>query len=104
MVLQFKNAYLEKLFEGKPIPGKPRYSNEVVTKFKKTVLKLQYADSIRELRAQKGLNFEALKGDWKGYFSVRVDYSYRLILTVDNDETVRVTEILTVHYLTNHYQ
>ncbi|HEV2481780.1 MAG TPA: type II toxin-antitoxin system RelE/ParE family toxin [Puia sp.] len=104
MILQFKNAYLEKLFEGKPIPGKPRYSNEVVTKFKKTVLKLRYADSIRELKAHKGLNFEALKGDWKGYFSVRVDYSYRLILTVDEDETVRITEILTVHYLTNHYQ
>ena len=104
MILQFKNAYLEKLFEGKPIPGKPRYSNEVVSKFKKTVLKLQYADSIRELKAQKGLNFEALKGDWKGHFSVRVDYNYRLILTVDKDETVRITEILTVHYLTNHYQ
>lgn len=104
MILQFRNAYLEKLFEGKPIPGKPRYSSEVVTKFKKTVLKLKYADSIRELKTQKGLNFEALKGDWKGYFSVRVDYSYRLILTIDNDETVRITEILTAHYLTNHYQ
>lgn len=104
MILQFKNAYLERLFEGKPVSGKPRFSSDVVTKFKKTVLKLKYADSIRELKAQKGLNFEALKGDWKGYFSVRVDYSYRLILTVDNDETVRITEILTIHYLTNHYQ
>jgi proteic killer suppression protein len=94
MILQFKNAYPEKLFEGKPIPGKPRYSNEVVTKFKKTVLKLQYADSIRELRAHKGLNFEALKGDWKGYFSVRVDYSYRLILTVANDETIKSLKFL----------
>jgi len=104
MILQFKNAYLEKLFEGKPVPGKPRFSSDVVIKFKKTVLKLKYADSIRELKAQKGLNFEPLKGDLKGYFSVRVDYSYRLIITVDNDESVRITEILTVHDLTNHYQ
>lgn len=104
MILQFKNAYLEKLFEGKPISGKPRYSSEVVTKFKKTILKLKYADSIKELKAHKGLDFEALKGDWKGYFSVRVDYNYRLILTVDNDETIKVAGILTIHYLTNHYQ
>lgn len=104
MILQFKNAYLEKLFEGKPVPGKPRFSSDVVIKFKKTVLRLKYADSLRELKAQKGLNFEALKGDWKGYFSVRVDYCYRLILTVDNDEGVRITEILTAHDLTNHYQ
>ncbi|HEX9510337.1 MAG TPA: type II toxin-antitoxin system RelE/ParE family toxin [Puia sp.] len=104
MVLQFKNAYLEKLFEGKAVPGKPKYSSDVVTKFKKTILKLRYADSLREIKNQKGLNFEALKGDLKGYYSVRVDYSYRLILTVDKDETIRITEVLTIHDLTNHYQ
>jgi proteic killer suppression protein len=104
MILRFKNAYLEKLFEGKPVSGKPRFSNEVIVKFKRAVLKLKYADSIREIKAQKGLNFEALKGDLKGHHSVRVDYSYRLILTIDNDESIRITEILTIHDLTNHYQ
>lgn len=104
MIVQFKNAYLEKLFEAKPISGKPRYSSEVVMKFKKTILKLKYADNIRQIKDQRGLNFEALKGDRKGYFSVRVDYSYRLILTVDHNEKISITEILTVHDLTNHYQ
>jgi toxin HigB-1 len=104
MVLQFKNAYLEKLFEGKVVPGKPRYSSDVIAKFKKTILKLKYADSLREIRSLKGLNFEALKGDLKGFHSVRVDYSYRLILTVDKDEKIKIAEILTVHELTNHYQ
>ena len=104
MILRFNNIYLEKLFEGKPVLGKPRFSNEVITKFKKTILKLKFADSIREIKAQKGLNFEALKGDLKGYHSVRVDYSYRLILTIDNDASIRITEILTIHDLTNHYQ
>ncbi len=104
MVVQFEDAYLQKLFEGKSVPGKPRYSSEVITKFKKTVLRLQYADNLREIKSLKGLNFEALKGNLKGYYSVRVDYSYRLILTVDKNETVKITEVLTVHDLTNHYQ
>src|SRR5262245_51399466 len=104
MNLRFKNSYLEKLFEGKAVPGKPRYSSDVITKFKKTILKLKYADSIREIKSIRGLNFEVLKGDFKGYYSVRVDYSYRLILTLDEDDTIRITEILTVHDLTNHYQ
>ena len=104
MTLQFKNPYLEKLYEGKAVSGKPRYSGEVITKFKKTVLKLKLADSIREIKSIRGLNFEALKGDLKGYYSVRVDYSYRLILTIDKDARIRITEILTVHDLTNHYQ
>lgn len=103
MNLQFANAYLEKLFQGKAVPGKPKYSSEVITKFKKTILKLVNADSIRDLKSQKGLNFEALKGDYKGYYSVRVDYSYRLILTVDNDR-LHIADIITVHDLTNHYQ
>jgi proteic killer suppression protein len=104
MFVQFKNAYLQKLFEGKPVSGKPKYSSDIIYKFKKAIQKLQYADSLREIRNLKGLNFEALKGDLKGYYSVRVDYSYRLILTVDKNEMISITEVLTVHDLTNHYQ
>src|ERR1700728_1376849 len=104
MLIQFKNAYLEKLFEGKAVPGKPRYSSDVIVKFKKTILKLQYIDSFSELGRHKGLNFESLKGDYKGYFSVRVDRAYRLILSVDKSRTVQVAEVLTVHDLNNHYQ
>lgn len=103
MIVQFNNAYLEKLFQGKQVSGKPKYSVEVILKFKKTILRLQMVATLRELRSFKGLNFEALKGDLKGYYSVRVDRGYRLILTVDKEELV-VTEVLTVHDLNNHYQ
>jgi toxin HigB-1 len=104
MIVQFKNGYLEKLFEGDAVSGKPRYSAEVITKFKKTVLKLKMTNSIGEIKAQKGLKFEGLKGHLKGFYSVRVDYSYRLILAVDKNETIRIAEVLTIHDLTNHYQ
>lgn len=104
MLVQFKNAYLQKLFEDKPVSGKPRYSSEVVVKFKKTILKLKFADSLRVIKAQRGLNFEALKGDLRGYYSVRVDYSYRLILTIDQEGTLEITDIIIIHDLTNHYE
>jgi len=104
MQIQFKNTYLEKIFEGRSVAGKPRYSSDVVLKFKKTVLKLKYADNLKDIKAQRGLNFEALKGDLKGFYSVRVDYSYRLILALDKDNILTVTEIITIHDLTNHYQ
>ena len=104
MVIEFKNAYLEKLFQGKAVPGKPRYSSEIITKFKKTILKLQFVDSFRELSQHKGLNFESLKGDYKGYYSVRVDKGYRLILSIDKAGNLSITDVLTVHDLNNHYQ
>ncbi len=100
----FKNAYLEKLYQGKQVPGKPKYNAEVILKFKKTVLKLQMANSTKELRSFKGLNFEALKGDLKGFYSVRVDLSYRLILSVNKTEGIIIKEVLSVHDLNNHYQ
>jgi plasmid maintenance system killer protein len=50
------------------------------------------------------LNFESLRGNYKGYFSVRVDKGYRLILSVDKAGTVNISEVLSVHDLNNHYQ
>jgi len=104
MNIQFKNVYLEKIYQSKQVPGKPKYNFEVIVKFKKTVLKLQMAGNLREIKASKGLNFEALKGDLKGYYSVRVDRAYRLILTLDKEEGIVVKEVLSVHDLNNHYQ
>lgn len=104
MEIQIVNEYLRRLYEGKSIQGKPRFNNEVVTKFKKTVLKLKMAENLQEIRVQKGLNFEALRGNLKGFFSVRVDNQFRLILTLDQKEQIQLTEVIHVHELSNHYQ
>ena len=105
MIIEFNNTYLQRLFEGKPVIGKPRYSQEVILKFKKTILMLKNAESIRELKKFRGLNFEALKGDYKGCYSVRVDYHYRLIMRIgEHDRSILIDEILIVEDLTNHYQ
>lgn len=104
MIIQFKNVYLEKLFQDKPVSGKPKYSNEVILKFKKTILILQFVDNVTHLRSFRSLNFEALKGKLKGFYSVRVDRSYRIILTVDKEEGIIIKDVLTVHDLNNHYQ
>ena len=103
MIVQFNNIYLQKIYEDKRVAGKPRYSQDVVIKFKKTVLMLQNTESVKELRKFRGLNFEALKGDFKGFFSVRVDLHYRLILSVEKDSVI-VTDILIIEDLTKHYQ
>jgi toxin HigB-1 len=104
MNIHFANAYLEKFFQDKLISGKPKYSKEVILKFKKKILVLQGASNTTELRSFKSLNFEALKGDLKGFYSVRVDLSYRLIFTIDKHEKITIEEVITIHDLNNHYQ
>ncbi len=91
------------LFQGKDLPGKPKFSDVVVKKFKKTVLMLQYAENIAQIQQLKGLNFELLKGDLNGWCSVRVDLKYRLILSVKGENLI-AAEALIVEELTNHYR
>ena len=104
MVVLFNDVYLQKLFEGKPSGKKPKYGDEIIRKFKKTVLMLQYAESIAQVKQLKGLNFEKLKGDFKGYYSVRVDIQYRLILTFEENDSLVISDIIVIEDLTNHYR
>ena len=104
MIVQFNNDYLEALYEGKPVLGKPKFSGEVVLQYKKTILKLQFASNIAELKKIRGLNFEALKGDMKGLYSVRVNLQYRLILSIDKRGVLSIGDVLIVEDLSKHYE
>ena len=103
MLVKFQNDYLEKLFTGKPLKGKPKYSDVVVSKFKKCVLILKNVENSMELSKFRGLNFEALKGDKKGIFSIRVDDGYRLEFSLESD-IILLTEIAVIEELSNHYK
>lgn len=102
MLVKFNSSYLEKIYQGKT-KGKISYSSEVVIQFKKTVLKLEQADNTAQLRQFRSLNFEALKGDKKGLYSVRVNKQYRLEFQIEND-TITLSEIILVEDLSKHYE
>jgi toxin HigB-1 len=102
MLVKFHNDYLEKLFTGESLKGKPKFNDSVVSKFKKCVLILKSVESSIELIKFRGLNFEALKGDKKGLYSVRVDQSYRLEFKLEND-IIELAEIVIIEDLSNHY-
>ena len=103
MLVKFNNDYLENLFEGKAVKGKPRYSEQVIKKFIQKVTILKNVENSMALRQFGGLNFEELKGDKKGSYSIRIDLSYRLEFQLQND-VIKLTEIAIIDDLTNHYQ
>ena len=102
MLVKFNNSYLEKLYQDK-VKGKTAYNKEVITQFKKTVLKLEQADNTTQLRQFRSLNFEALKGNKKGMYSVRVNRQYRLEFEIEND-TITLSEIIIIDELSKHYE
>jgi toxin HigB-1 len=103
MLVKFGNDYLEKLFTGEPLNGKPKFSDVVVIKFKKCVLILKNVENSVELSKFRELNFEALKGDKKDLYSIRVDDGYRLEFSLEND-IIQLTEIAIIEDLSNHYK
>jgi len=103
MIVKFNNEYLEKLFSGEHLKGKPKYNDAVVVKFKKTVLILKNVESSIELRKFRGLNFGPLKDSKKGLFSVRVADSYRLEFKLE-DDAIYLSEIAIIKDMSNHYE
>ena len=102
MVIKFENTYLERLYSGKEVKGNPKYPDQVISKFRKTIDQIKFTENLSELKKFRGLNFEALSGNFKGKYSVRVDIKYRLILRIEQNKIV-VDEII-VEDLTNHYK
>ena len=103
MILRFNDEYLEHLAKDEKIKGKSKYDLEVILKYRKTLKILQVMPNTVGLRNLRSLNFEALKGDLKGYYSVRVDYKYRLLFTIEKD-LITISEIIVIEDLNNHYQ
>ena len=102
MIVKFNNPYLEKLYDDKPVK-KLAFSKELVIQFKKTVLRLKQVDNSQQLRQFRGLNFEALKGDKKGLYSVRVNQQYRLEFQLENDN-ITLVEVVLIEELSKHYE
>lgn len=103
MEVRFNNSYLEKLYAGLPVSGKPKYSNGVIEKFKKVVRVLKNVESSMDLKHFRSLNFEALKGDKKGLYSVRIDLKYRLEFKIEKDK-ITFAELVLIEDLSNHYK
>ena len=103
MEVKFKDSYLANLYSNQSIKGKPVYSNEVITKFKKVVNLISETENSVKLRSYKGLHFEALKGDKKGIYSVRIDKQYRLEFKIENN-LITLAEIVLIEDLSKHYE
>jgi plasmid maintenance system killer protein len=103
MIVQFDNKDLEDLYEGKTNRNTKKIDLLLTRKFIKTVKLLSYIENVQKLSQHDGLNFEILKGAYKGKYSVRIDSRYRLILRIENDR-ILLDRILIIEELTDHYK
>lgn len=102
MLIEYEKDYLQELYVlGKCKSKKFRFQKQVVQKYQKRIDTLIGATRMEDLFVFNSLNFEALDN---GYYSIRIDYHYRLEfkIRVEGEETL--ISICTITDITNHYQ
>lgn len=103
MNVEFKKDYLQELFEkGKCTDKKIRFPSQVIKKYCQRVETLMSAPKPEALYPLKSLNFEALSGNKKGLFSIRIDLKYRLEFSIDQDSDTLLS-ICNLQDISNHY-
>jgi proteic killer suppression protein len=102
MKVLFASRELAELYEESPdsISGKQRIPYEVLRQYHKKVNILQAITELKDLYDFRSLYFEALKGDRKGQYSIRLNKQYRLIFVINKNGEL---EILIIE-ISKHYE
>ncbi|MBD5328727.1 MAG: addiction module killer protein [Bacteroides sp.] len=104
MIVTFEEEYLRELYEfGKCSDKKHRFQPQIIKGYKARVEQLLSAPSPESLYQFNSLHFEALKGDKKGRFSVRINLNYRVEFTLTEINDTSILTLCNIVEISNHY-
>lgn len=83
MIRSFDQAAAEDLFYGRDTKAARRFAKELWPSIRRKLASLDAATSLADLAAVPGYRLEALKGDRKGRYSLRVNDRYRITFSFD---------------------
>ena len=106
MEVRFEKDYLHELYyTGKTADKKYRFQPQIVKKYAICVKALEEAVCIEDLFKYNALHYEKLKGDKKGFSSIRINDKYRLeFRELVNPNNMLKIEICSLTDITNHYK
>jgi len=107
MKVKFSTKELEAFYSTplENIKGKLSFSKDIVRQYKKKIQILISIESINDLKQFRSLNFEALKGNRKGEYSIRLNIQYRLIFKIEKEKNGDyVIELIILNEISKHYQ
>src|SRR5882757_8509388 len=102
MQLIIEDHFLGEVAKGN-VTGKSPYPVEILKAFKKRIFQIQQAKNTVDLRQNKSLHFEKLKGkEYESKYSIRLNIAYRIIFRIDENKSNRL-EIICIEEINNHY-
>lgn len=104
MIVTFEETYLKELYEsGKTSDKNHRFQPSIVKRYMNRINLLKKVSSKEELFPIKSLHFEALVGDKKGLFSIKVNTQYRVEFSLLENSEQPILSICNIVKLSNHY-
>ncbi|MCB0408435.1 MAG: type II toxin-antitoxin system RelE/ParE family toxin [Bdellovibrionales bacterium] len=79
MIISFGNQLAEDLFDDKKSKHTRQFPSKLYRVARRKILYLHEADNLTDLRVPPGNRLEALKGELKGFHSIRVNDQWRVI-------------------------
>lgn len=105
MVVTFEEKYLKELYlNGRCSDKKHRYQPQIIKIYRRRIETLESVESPEKLYQFNALNFEALVGNKKGRFSIRVNNQYRIEFTLNTECEEPLVVICNIVELSNHYK
>jgi proteic killer suppression protein len=92
MIKSFKDKKTRQLYEGKQVPSFQSFSRQA----EKRLRVLDAADTLESLKMLPSNRFEALGGDRKGQYSIRINDKWRICFEWEDNSPVNV-EIVDYH-------
>ncbi len=79
MIQGFGNQLTEDIYLDRQAQVRRRFPPELYRTARRKLLYLHDAAQLRDLRVPPGNRLEALKGDWKGFHSIRINDQWRVV-------------------------
>ena len=90
MIQSFGNRLAEDLFDDRHTKETRRIPEGLRRAARRKLLYLHDAAELNDLRVPPGNRLEALKGDWKGYYSIRINDQWRVVFRWENNNAQEV--------------
>jgi len=91
MINSFGNQLTKDLYEDKKSRLTSRFPYELIRISRRKLQYIDEADSLNDLKAPPGNRLEALKGNLKGYYSIRINNQWRIIFKYESGSFWDVT-------------
>ena len=94
MIVSFGDEATADLYHGRPTKRARRFPQDIIKRALRKLDVLNAAHELIDLRAPPGNRLEVLRGDWTGYYSMRVNDQWRIVFRWENSDAygVRLTD------------